>query len=182
MDQTNIPRAREALANEGLIVRKPDSGSARQRWARENSKHHRTATRQRGFCRPSLKQAPLDSAKPGMPPENWPLKIVRKAASLRAPTQSAELQKFRVCRSFCQSRGRQCMRLHPTVRIRGWNMNVPRGDHKKCLFPAVRKRVNFISPSNPQGTPTQQEKGHVSPKRSGDFEQPSLAELPPCQP
>src|SRR5713226_1742399 len=54
LDQTNVPGARDCLANEGLIVRKPDSGSARQRWARENSKHRRTATRQRGFRRSSL--------------------------------------------------------------------------------------------------------------------------------
>jgi len=68
-----------------VFVLKPDSGSARHRWARENSKHRRTATRQRGFCSSSLEQFPLDSIKPGMPPENRPLEIIRKAASLRAP-------------------------------------------------------------------------------------------------
>src|SRR5579859_5541201 len=41
-------RTRECLADKSFVVRKPDSGSARQRWARENSKHRRTATRQRG--------------------------------------------------------------------------------------------------------------------------------------
>src|SRR5713226_8520651 len=83
--QTSIPVSRDTLANEGLIVRKPNSGSARHRWARENIKHRRTATRQRGFCSSSLEQFPLDSIKPGMTPENRSLKIVRKAASLRAP-------------------------------------------------------------------------------------------------
>jgi hypothetical protein len=83
--QTSVPIARDGLANEGQIVRKPCSGSARHRWARENSKHRRTATRQRGFCSSSLEQHPLDSIKPGIPPENGPLEIIRKAASLRAP-------------------------------------------------------------------------------------------------
>ena len=83
---TNVPVARECLANKGLIVRKPNSGSARHRWARENSKHRRTATRQRGFCSSFLKQGPLDMSKTGVTPENGPLEIVRKAASLRAPT------------------------------------------------------------------------------------------------
>jgi hypothetical protein len=32
-----------------------------------------------------LEQFPLDSIKPGMPPENRSLEIVRKAAFLRAP-------------------------------------------------------------------------------------------------
>src|SRR5229473_283364 len=94
--QTSIPVARDSLANEGPVVRKPNSGSARHRWARENSKHRRTATRQRGFCSSPLEQLPLDSIKPGMPPENRPLEIIRKAASLRAPAQSTEPPKFRV--------------------------------------------------------------------------------------
>src|SRR5438105_12510739 len=91
LKSAKVPVARESLANEGLVVRKPNSGSARHRWARENSKHRRTATRQRGFCRSFLEQGPLDLFKPGMPPENRPLKIVRKAVFLRAPRQSTEL-------------------------------------------------------------------------------------------
>src|SRR5437667_5269871 len=83
--QTSVPIARDSLANEGLVVRKPNSGSARHRWARENSNHRRTATRQRGSCSSSLEQLPLDVIKPGMPPENRSLKIIRKAASLLAP-------------------------------------------------------------------------------------------------
>src|SRR5271170_1405537 len=111
---TNVPVTRESLANKGLIVRKPNSGSARLRWARENSKHRRTATRQRGFCSSSLKQSPFDLIKTGVTPKNRPLKIVGKAASLRAPAQSTELPKFRVCGAFCQ-----CQRasLQPFVGI-----------------------------------------------------------------
>ena len=48
-DQTAIGIARNGLANKSLIERKPNSGSARLSWARENSKHRRTATRQQGF-------------------------------------------------------------------------------------------------------------------------------------
>src|SRR5579864_4343523 len=82
---TNVPVARECLANKGLIVRKPNSGSARLRWARENSKHRRTATRQRGFCSSAVEQSPLDLIKTGVTPENGRLEVIRKAASLRAP-------------------------------------------------------------------------------------------------
>src|SRR5713226_6033423 len=85
IDRAMIPVARNGLANEGLIVLKPDSGSARQRWARENSKHRRTATRQRGFCRSSPKQFPLDGCQSRVAPENGGLKIIREAAFLRAP-------------------------------------------------------------------------------------------------
>src|SRR5438045_8000892 len=88
---TSVRLARECLANEGLIVRKPNSGSARHRWAREYSKHRRTATCQRGFCRSFLEQGPLDSIKPRVAPGDRTLEIVREAASLRAPGQSTEL-------------------------------------------------------------------------------------------
>src|SRR6202140_5290348 len=50
VDLAKIPVGRNCFANEGLVVLKPHSGSARQRWARENSKHPRTAPRQQGFC------------------------------------------------------------------------------------------------------------------------------------
>src|SRR5437899_7166941 len=88
--QTSVPVARDSLADEGLIVRKPNSGSARHRWARENTKHRRTATRQRGFRSSSLEQLPLDLIKPAMPLENRPFKVVRTAASLRAPSETKE--------------------------------------------------------------------------------------------
>src|SRR6202035_5339566 len=84
-DLAKIPVARNRFANEGVFVLKPDSGSARQRWARENSKHRRTATRQRGFCSSALKQSPLDLSKSRVTLKNRPFKIVGKAASLRAP-------------------------------------------------------------------------------------------------
>src|SRR5260370_4774181 len=74
--QTSEPVARDTLADEGLLVRKPNSGSARHRWARENTKHRRTATRQRGFCSSSLEQLPLDSVNPGIAPENPCFEIV----------------------------------------------------------------------------------------------------------
>src|SRR5271168_4287417 len=90
----NVPLARNCFANEGLVVRKPNSGSARHRWARENSKHRRTATRQRGFCSSSVEQIPLDLIKPRMPPEHRTLEIVRETDALRAPTQSTEQPNF----------------------------------------------------------------------------------------
>src|ERR1700719_2938606 len=81
VDLAKIPVARNGFANEGVFVLKPDSGSARQRWARENSKHRRTATRQRGFCSSALKQSPLDLSKSRVTLKNRPFKIVGKAAS-----------------------------------------------------------------------------------------------------
>src|SRR5271167_3593503 len=120
---TNVPVTRESLANKGLIVRKPNSGSARLRWARENSKHRRTATRQRGFCSSSVKQGPLDLTKTGVTPENGPLKIVGKTASLRAPTQSTEPPKFMVCGAFCQCQGAG---FEPAVGVQCGDVNVAR--------------------------------------------------------
>src|SRR5437899_12619992 len=92
MHPTSVPVARDGLANEGLIVRKPNSGSARHRWARENSKHRRTATRQRGLCSSSLEQFPLDLIKPGITLENRSLEIIRKTASLRAQGRTQKLK------------------------------------------------------------------------------------------
>src|SRR3954468_2245086 len=89
LKSAKIPVARECLANEGLVVRKPNSGSARQRWARENSKHRRTATRQRGFCGSYSKQSPFDCCQSRVTLENSLLKIVGEANPLRAPAQSA---------------------------------------------------------------------------------------------
>src|SRR5882762_1732318 len=103
--RAKIPVARNCLANEGLFVLKPDSGSARQRWARENSKHRRTATRQRGFRSSLPQQFPLDFCQARVTPENGPLKIIGEAASLRAPAESTELPKFRGIGEFCQSKG-----------------------------------------------------------------------------
>src|ERR1700740_410272 len=84
-DLAKIPVARNCFANEGVFVLKPDSGSARQRWARENSKHRPTATRPRGFCSSALKQSPLDLSKSRVTLKNGPLKVIGKAAFLRAP-------------------------------------------------------------------------------------------------
>src|SRR2546421_42712 len=76
---------RENLANEGGIVRNPNSGRARHGWAGKTTNPRRTAPRQRGFCSSSLEQFLLDLTKPGMPLENRPLEIIRKTASRRAP-------------------------------------------------------------------------------------------------
>jgi hypothetical protein len=76
VDQTTIRIARNGPANESLIERKPNSGSARLRWARENSKHRRTATRQQGFCSSVLKQNPFDFSQTGVLLENHFLKII----------------------------------------------------------------------------------------------------------
>src|ERR1700756_5403579 len=103
LNQTSITIARDGFANEGLVGRKPYSGSARQRWARENSKHRRTATRQHGFCCSCSKQSPLDRCKSRVTLENGPFEIIREPAHLRTPAQSTEPWKFRVNRSFCQS-------------------------------------------------------------------------------
>src|SRR5271170_4719984 len=115
---TNVPVARESLANEGLIVRKPNSGSARHRWARENSKHRRTATRQRGFCSSVLKQYPLDLLQSRVTLEHRPFKIVSKIAkggadALRAPTESTEPPNSRGFGGFCQ-------RFASALMDRGW--------------------------------------------------------------
>src|ERR1700722_11275109 len=69
-NSAEIPVARNCFASEGQVVRKPHSGSARHRWARENSKHRRTATRQRGFCSSLLKHNPLDLIQPVIELEN----------------------------------------------------------------------------------------------------------------
>src|SRR5580692_1894469 len=165
---TNVPVARDCLANKGLIVRKPSSGSARHRWARENSKHRRTATRQRGFCSSSLKQGPPDLSKTGVTPENGRLEIVRKAASLRAPTQSTELPKFRVCSPFCQCQG---ARLQPTISVERGDVDVARrnDEHKKSRD--VGERIDFVAAADAQSTPSGEKKGHVGAERRGNFEQ-----------
>src|SRR5580692_7588070 len=152
---TNVPVARECLANKGLIVRKPNSGSARHRWARENSKHRRTATRQRGFCSSSLKQGPLDLSKTRVTPENGHLEIVRKAASLRAPTQSTEPPKFRVCGPFCQ---RQRAGFQPAVSVERGDLDVARRNDEHRKLGDVGKRVDFVATADTQGTASGQKK------------------------
>src|SRR5437870_12406718 len=88
--QTSVPLARDSLANEGLIVRKPNSVSARRRWARENSKHRRTATRQRGSCSSLLEPLPRDLIKPWLPPEHRTPNSSRNAAPPPTPAYSTE--------------------------------------------------------------------------------------------
>jgi hypothetical protein len=73
-----------------LVFRKQPGGSARLRWVSEYSKHRRTATRQRGFRSSFLKQDPVNTSQPGMPPENDRLEIIPEMVFPRAPAQSAE--------------------------------------------------------------------------------------------
>src|SRR5215813_11169620 len=101
-DQTAIGIARDGLADKSLIERKPNSGSARLSWARENSKHRRTAPRQQGFCRSVLKQSPLDCSQTGIVPEDRFFEIVEKRTALKAPGKSTEPIKFRVSGTVCQ--------------------------------------------------------------------------------
>jgi hypothetical protein len=62
--------------DENLFVRKPMGGSTRLRWVSEQSKHRRTATRQRSIRRSTPKQFPLYTAQQRVPLEDGPLKIV----------------------------------------------------------------------------------------------------------
>src|SRR3984957_9143720 len=148
LNSAEIPVARNCFANEGQVVRKPNSGSARHRWARENSKHRRTATRQRGFCSSVLQQYPLDLLKPRVPQEHWLLKIVCKASALRAPRESTELPKSTVFRPFCQRLARGSVfkraRLQPAVGIQGRHMNLGRRNHQQSLLRVVRQGINFV--------------------------------------
>jgi hypothetical protein len=82
---------RNCGTDENLVVRKPICGSTRLRWVSEQSKHRRTATRQRSIFRSTLKQFPLDTAEQGVPLEDRSLEIVREGGFLRAPAESAEL-------------------------------------------------------------------------------------------
>src|SRR6202165_4494164 len=149
-DSAEIPVARNCFANEGQVVRKPNSGSARHRWARENSKQRRTATRQRGLWRSLLKQIPLDLIQPVIALENGLLKIVRKAVSLRAPGQSTELPKFRVYSEFCQRRGLAQRRIQPAKRVRRGHPNIARRDDQQRQLLNIRQRVNLVSSSRSQ--------------------------------
>src|SRR5215813_4330273 len=106
-DQTAIGIARDGLANKSLIERKPNSGPARLCWARENSKHRRTATRQQGFCRSVLKQTPLDFSQTGVLLKDRFFEIILKGAALQAPSESTEPVKFRASPGICQFPGRQ---------------------------------------------------------------------------
>src|SRR5438132_458068 len=138
--QTSVPLARDSLANEGLVVRKPNSGSARQRWARENSKHRRTATRQRGFCGSYSKQSPFDCCQSRVTLENSLLKIVGEAYPLRAPAQSTELPKFRGCGGFCQFRSGD-----PAERLRRLHADLPRHDDQHRVLRYSRQWIDFVA-------------------------------------
>src|SRR6266849_6920502 len=151
-----IPVARNCLANEGLFVLKPDSGSARQRWARENSKHRRTATRQRGFRSSLPKQFPLDFCQVRVTPENGPFKIIAEAAFPRAPAESTELPKFRGRGEFCQCRG-----LEPAIGVERRDVDVARRKDQKRALGDVGQRVNLIAATDAQSAPAEQEERDI---------------------
>src|SRR5262252_6437332 len=123
-DQTAIGIARDGLANKSLIERKPNSGSARLSWARENSKHRRTATRQQGFCRSVLKQFPLDFSQTGVLLEDRFFEIVLKRTALQAPSKSTEPIKSRACYEVCQLR-----RLQPAIGVGRGDVDGLRRNH-----------------------------------------------------
>jgi len=111
LHQTTIRIARDRLANESLIQRKSNSGSARLCWVRENCNHRRTATRQQGFCCSVLKQIPFDFSKTGVLLEDRILKIIQEWTALQAPRESTEPVEFRVSGELCQSRATGLRRL-----------------------------------------------------------------------
>src|SRR5205814_1388328 len=100
------------------MLRKPNSGSARLSWARENSKHRRTATRQQGFCCSVLKQNPFDFSQTEVPLEDHFFKIISKGAALQAPSKSTEPMKSRVFLRICQLRGVEMFGVQPAIGIR----------------------------------------------------------------
>src|SRR5690242_19835642 len=140
MHSTSVPIARERLADEGLIVRKPNSGSARHRWARENSKHRRTATRQQGFCRSLLKQIPLDFSQTGMLLEDRFFEIVEKRTALQAPGKSTEPIKLRVSGRVCQLR-----RVEPAIGVGRRNANRLRRNNEQVAFGNVWQGINLVA-------------------------------------
>jgi hypothetical protein len=71
-----ILRPRNGRAEKNFIFRKRSGSPARLRWVLIDSKHRRTATRQRGLCGSLLKQLPLDRSQAGIPGKNSSLKIV----------------------------------------------------------------------------------------------------------
>jgi len=71
-----VLRPRKSRAEKNLIFRKRSGSPARLRWVLIDSKHRRTATRQRGLCGSLLKQFPFDRSQSGIPGKNSSLKIV----------------------------------------------------------------------------------------------------------
>src|SRR5262252_6850562 len=131
-DQTAIGIARDGLANKSLIERKPNSGSARLSWARENSKHRRTATRQQGFCRSVLKQFPLDFSQTGVLLEDRFFEIVGKRTALQAPGKSTEPIEFRASCRVCQF-----WRIQPAIGVGSWNVDSAGRDDEQMALRSV---------------------------------------------
>src|SRR5580693_3176464 len=93
-----------------------------------------------------------------MTPENGPFEIIRKAASLRAPTLSTELPKFMVFAWFCQSK---TPGLDPTVGIGRRHVDLFRRHNQQELFLDIRQRVNLVALANPQRPATEKKKRHI---------------------
>src|SRR5215471_8262836 len=155
-DQTAIGIARDGLANKSLIERKPNSGSARLCWARENSKHRRTATRQQGFCRSVLKQFPLDFSQTGVLLEDRFFEIVEKRTALQAPGKSTEPVKFRGSSRVCQLR-----RIQPAISIGGCDLNGLRRNDEQVAVRNVGERIDLVAFSDAERSSTFQEERDI---------------------
>ncbi len=148
-------------------MRKPNSGSARHRWARENSKHRRTATRQRGFCSSFLKQNPLYLMQPVMTLKNRRFEIIRKAASLRAPGQSTELPKFRVCGEFCQRNSVAHGGIQPAKSVGSGHANIAWRNDQERLVWQYRAADKFRHPCPmPKARPPKKKMGTSAPREA----------------
>ena len=82
-------------------------GSTRLRWVSENSKHRRTATRQRRFRCSLLEQFPPDTAEARVPPENRSLEIIREAASCGLQQRAQKPHSLETRRAFVNRRPSQ---------------------------------------------------------------------------
>src|SRR3989449_4518859 len=160
-----VPLPGEGFTENRLVLEDPLGGSARLRGVGEDTKHRRTTPRQRGFRSSSPEHFPLDCRQAGNPPENGALEIVRETASLRAPTQSAELPECRGIGALCQ------LKAEPAVSIRRGNRDAAWRNHQNRAARDVRQGVDLLAASYSEGASAQQEKGHVRAQRCGNFDQ-----------
>src|SRR5262244_3580981 len=154
-DQTAIGIARDGLADKSLIERKPNSGSARLSWARENSKHRRTATRQQGFCRSVLKQFPLDFSQTGVLLEDRFFEIVAKRTALQAPGKSTEPIKFRASCEVCQI----CC-AKPAISVGCGDVNGLWRNHQQMALSEVGQRIDLVAFADAHGAAALQKERH----------------------
>src|SRR5208282_4093568 len=95
---------RNRFRDENQVVRKLHRGTARLRWGLEDSKHRRTAARQRDSCGSVAEQSALDARQPGVPAKHRRLEIILEVDALAAPRESAETPKFTGRTRRCQRR------------------------------------------------------------------------------